>query len=169
MAVDDGDSSRRTGPKRWLVTAVFLAAIADLTGSCQSTSSPPPTGTSPPPTATSPPPTATHTLPTTAIVLYEAFPARIPQPTVDATFTDEKGDPETQKHVTLPWSAGLRVPAGSPVSLSVTTNDIGNSNFTCRIHLNGRQHEASAQPVTEGNEITGWRCQIGPITARPEP
>jgi hypothetical protein len=100
-------------------------------------------------------------------VSYDALPGEnITRSPVNATFTNEGGSPETQERVSLPWSAVVRVPVGTEVSLSVASEDIGDGDFTCRIRLNGRHYEASARPTSEGNDITGWECTVGPVTAK---
>lgn len=166
---------RRALRHTWVLAAALLilaACVGDgggvttvtVTTGGQSPSDSPPTSSE---TSSSSSSSSTTTPTGSAIVSYDGLPSpSLNQSPVNATFTNEDGSPETQEGVTLPWSATVRVPAGTEVSLSVVTEDLGHYDFGCRMRLNGRAYEAQAKPLSEGNEITGYECYIPPVTAK---
>lgn len=103
------------------------------------------------------------------IVAYQVLPAELSDQRVDVTFTNQDGDTETQPGVSLPWSGGSFVPVGARVSLSAKTNWVGRPAFSCRLRLNGVRHEGKGGFVTQGNDIVGYECHVGPVTAKPFP
>jgi hypothetical protein len=102
-------------------------------------------------------------------VAYEVIPEQLPAPAVDVTFSNQDGDDETLRQVPLPWTGGTFVPVGAQVSLSAKVNQVGGPGFSCVVRLNGLRHRSGARPVTEGNDIVGFECNVGPLTAKPFP
>jgi hypothetical protein len=102
----------------------------------------------------------------TTIVAYQVVKESAADPTAIAiTFTNDDGNSETETNATLPWQAGGFVPVGSDVSLKAETQFVELAPFSCTVRINGRSFVEQSQAVTEGNDIVGAQCEVGPITA----
>jgi hypothetical protein len=106
----------------------------------------------------------------TTIVAYEVKKERSNSPhNIDVTFTNQDGESETIRQATLPWTGGTFVPVGGVVSLTGETSTVENALFSCTVRLNGLRHVSGSQAVTEGNDIVGFKCHVGPLTAKSFP
>ena len=153
----------------WVVGVALVVGAGACGGAADrdSTPTPRPTPTAEPtPQPATPQPTSEPTpRPTeedTAIVVYRlrGFTAR----PVDVTYTGEDGAP-----ITVPgadpatWSKGGFWPVGAPITLTGTTGDAGNRDFSCEITMGGTKHSAAAAAKLDGNDIVGWECVVGPL------
>jgi hypothetical protein len=111
---------------------------------------------------TPPPPTPQPTEDNTAIVVYRVLGGNA-RP-VDVTFTGEDGAPVSVLGAAPgTWSKGGFWPVGISISLSATTGDAGNSDFSCEITMGGTRQSGAAKAQLEGNDIVGWECEVGPV------
>ena len=161
---------------------VILAPIAFMTASCGSSDDPaneggPPTSGSTS-TSGSPGTTGSSSTPETdstpntgpdedeTIVAYEVKKESSADPhSINVTFTNTDGDSETEMTVSLPWQAGGFVTVGTDVTLKAETRVVEVAPFSCTLRVNGRSFTEQSQAVTEGNDIVGAKCEVGPITA----
>jgi hypothetical protein len=153
--------------------ALALGPIALMASSCEesddsSSNGEPPTSGSEPAT-TAPDTGSTPDTPDdgdTTIVAYQVVKESAADPTaIDITFTNDDGDSETETDATLPWQAGGFVAVGTDVSLRAETQFVEVAPFSCTVRINGRAFVEQSRAVTEGNDIVGARCEVGPITA----
>lgn len=101
-----------------------------------------------------------------AVVLLKVTDGPNPRP-VDVTYTSETGDAETVTGVSPgTWSKGGFWPVGASISLSATTDDLGNGGFSCEIMANGTRYIGAAEPRLVGNDIAGWHCTTGPVVVQ---
>ena len=159
----------RTMP-RWLAFAAALAVVAcgSAPGGGDGTQAPQTVGPSSTDLATpvvptsSPPPTASP-FGTKAVVLFRVNGGANARP-VDVTYTSETGVDETVSGATPgSWSKGGFWPVGASISLSATTDDLGNNDFSCEIMANGTRYTSAAEARVDGNDIIGWQCTSGPV------
>lgn len=176
-----GLSHARLGPARYLLVPALAAVLLTSCGGTGGSSGSPGGGgdnggggdqssgaTS---TSTEPSSTATRQSPAdTTIVAYRIVKEHANDPHgLAVTFTNRDGDDETQQGVNLPWTGGSFVPVGAMVSLTAETSWVETTAFSCTVMLNGTSHVSASEYVTEGNDIVGMRCHVGPIVAEPFP
>jgi hypothetical protein len=172
----------------WPVTAkrflVALGAVVLMSSSCGSSgddssgsggSAATPAETTTPPETSTPAETTTPaetSAPNTApdedatIVTYEVKTESGSDPhALDVTFTNNDGESETDIAVALPWQAGGFVAVGTDVSLNAKSGFVEVAPFSCTVRMNGRSFTEQSHAVTEGNDIVGAECVVGPIAA----
>ena len=174
----------RDHESRWRVMARYfllaMGAIALMAPSCgdsddAANDDPVTPGVTSAPDSTSTPVSASTSetdLPVTApdldgsIVAYVVTKESFTDPTaIDVTFTNKDGDSETEMGVALPWQAAGFVGVGTLVSLKAETRFVEVAPFSCTLRANGRVYTKQSQAVTDGNDIVGAKCEVGPITA----
>jgi hypothetical protein len=142
---------------------LVLAGACGGSSDSASTPTPRPTQTAEPtPQPSTPHPTPQPTEEDTAIVVYSlrGLNAR----PVDVTYTGEDGAPVTVSGADPgTWSKGGFWPVGASITMTATTGDAGNRDFSCEITMGGTKHSAAAAAKLDGNDIVGWECVVGPL------
>ena len=149
---------------------LFLSALILVLAGCdaggggdQSPTAEPSPGLSLPANPTPPPPTMLPSEADQAIVYFLLVggpDARL----ADVTFTGADGAPVTVEGASPgTWSKGGFWLVGASISMSATTGDAGNRDFSCEIRANGTRYTSAAKARIDGNDIVGWKCEVGPV------
>jgi hypothetical protein len=152
-----------TRPYCFLSALVLVIGCGTGGGGGQSPTAERSPGLSLPSNSTPPPPPVQPSEADQAIVSFLLIGGPDARP-VDVTFTGADGAPVTVEGASPgTWSKGGFWPVGASISMSATTGDAGNRDFSCEIRANGTRHTSAAKARIEGNDIVGWECEIGPV------